>query len=146
MAEDLPENVPATTAAPNQPEPPEDLASLLKEHPGLILAGGLAVGLLAGALLPKKAAAKTGGNLGAKALSLAAVAAELAMTLGQQARDQAGDAAREGRAKLADLGESAGTLGRKAAYRASAVRGEAARTGLKLARQAVKLAAKTRKA
>ena len=146
MAEDLPENLPVPASAPALSEPPEDLASLLREHPGLIVAGGLAIGLLAGVMLPKRTAAKAGGNLGTKALSIAAVAAELAVTLGQQAREQAGDAASEGRAKLADLGESAGTLGRKAAHRASAVKGEAARTGLKLARQAVKLAAKARKA
>lgn len=144
MAEDLPENLPVP-ATPPQPEPPEDLASLLKEHPGLIVAGGLAIGLLAGVLLPKRATTGTDSKLGAKALSLAAVAAELAVTLGQQARDQASDAAREGRARLADLGESANTLGRNAARRASAARGEAARTGMKLARQAVKLAAKARK-
>lgn len=143
MADDLHENLPAAT--PALVEPPEDLASLLKEHPGLIVAGGLAAGLLAGALLPRRAAAKAGGNFSAKAMSLAAVAAELAVTLGQQAREQAGDVAREGRAKLADLGESAGTLGRTAARRATAVRGEATRTGLNLARQTVKLAAKARK-
>ena len=56
-------------------EPPESLADLAREHPGLVLAGGLAVGLLVGALIPRR----KGGRLLRNAASLAAVAGELAL-------------------------------------------------------------------
>ena len=62
--------------------PPEDYRSLAAEYPWLVLAAGAGLGLLAGALLPRKAGSKLGG----KALGLAAMAGELGLSLAAQAR------------------------------------------------------------
>lgn len=118
-------------------EPPQTLADIAREHPGLVLAGGLLAGLVVGALIPRR----TGSRLLRNAASVAAVAGELAVVFGEQARERAG----ETREKLADLTEKAGDATRRAA-RAGRERGHDARdAGLKLARKAVDSVAGLRK-
>ncbi len=93
--------------------PPEDYRSLAAEYPWLVLAAGAGLGLLAGALLPRKAGSKLGG----KALGLAAMAGELGLSLATQARDKAG----ESTAGLRDSAGRKATASRNAA--ASLARG-----------------------
>lgn len=121
--------LPAITTPPAG-EPPEDFSALARQYPGLLLAGGIAIGLVAGALLPRKA----GGKLAGRAAALAAVAGELGLALSQSAREKAGDAAREGRAKLAELGDS------EQARRVRSAGSDARSAGLRLARKAVEAA------
>jgi ElaB/YqjD/DUF883 family membrane-anchored ribosome-binding protein len=120
--------------APADAYPPEDLKSLAKEHPLLVLAAGAGAGLLIGALLPKRAGSKMGG----RALGLAAAGAELAIALSRNARESAGESAREG---LAKLDEGTAPLRRRAGSTARSARS----TGVRLAGEAIKLAARLRK-
>lgn len=114
--------------------PPEDYRSLAAEYPVLTLAAGVGLGLLVGALLPKG----VGGKAGRRAMGVAAAAAELGLVLSKSARDRAAEAGREG---LAELGERAAPL-RQRATRAG---GSARSQGVRLAGEAIKLAARLRK-
>ena len=62
-------------------EPPEQLSMLAGEYIGLSIAGGLVLGLVVGALLPRG----PGRKLSRRALKLAALAGEAALVLGQRA-------------------------------------------------------------
>lgn len=114
--------------------PPEDFRTLAKEHPMLTVAAGLGLGLLVGALIPKGA----GGKAGRRLIGVATVAAELGLAFSKQAADRAGDAGREG---LARLDESTAPLRKRAGRAGSAARSK----GIELAGEAIKLAAKLRK-
>lgn len=114
--------------------PPEDYRSLAAEYPWLTVAAGLGAGMLIGALLPKRA----GSKLGKRAITAATLAGELGLALSKSARERAGEAGREG---LARIGEGTATVRRKAGNAA----GSARSTGLTLARHAVKLAARARR-
>lgn len=114
--------------------PPENYRSLAAEYPWLTLAAGAGFGLLVGAMLPRK----VGGKLGQRALGAAAVAGEIGLTLAARARDKAADAGREG---LSRVGESTADLRERTARTAHS----AGSTGIVLAREAIKLAAKLRK-
>jgi len=118
--------------------PPEDYRSLALEYPWLTVAAGLGVGLLAGALLPKKAGSKMAG----RALALASVAGELAIAYGSQAREAASESAREG---LAKVSEKTAPARARAARAAGSARSNMRSAGLVVAREAIKLAAKARK-
>jgi len=161
----------AALAKPQLPgrEPPEGYKALAMDYPFALVLGGLAVGVVVGALIPRSAASK----LARGALAAAGVAGELGMTYGRQALDAAGDLSDDGRRKLGNLGdhltelgetlsESAGTYGRKAADvagAASEAMGKAAgravetagdtaetarETGLKIARQVIRLTSQLR--
>lgn len=114
--------------------PPEDVRSLAGQYPWLTVAAGAGLGLLVGALLPKKA----GSKLGKRAMTLATIGAELGLALSKQARERAVDASR-------DLGETIGEGAGEFRRRAGRAAGSARSTGLTLARQAVKLAARARR-
>ncbi len=130
-------------------EPPESFAGLARQYPALIIAGGIALGVAAAMMLPRK----TRKSLTGRAATLAALAGEAGLTLGRQALDKAGDATREGREKFGELGESLGeTLGetalaarRRAAAIAENATGSARKTGLQLVKQAVELAKNARR-
>jgi ElaB/YqjD/DUF883 family membrane-anchored ribosome-binding protein len=114
--------------------PPEDYSSLLKEYPWLTMAAGAGLGLLAGALLPKRA----GSKLGKRALGVASVAAELGLALSRQA----GSKASEG---LARIEEGSAPLRARAGRAAGSARSGARSAGVTLAREAIRLAARVRK-
>ncbi|MFM5948678.1 MAG: hypothetical protein ACKOPM_05515 [Novosphingobium sp.] len=118
--------------------PPEDWRGLANEHPWLVVAAGAGLGLLAGALLPKRAGSKTA----SRALGLAAAGAELALALSRNAREAASDGAREG---LTRLDDSTAPLRRRAGEMAGSASRNARSTGVRLAGEAVKLAARLRK-
>ena len=127
------------TQPPAEDDLPETLSALVRQYPGAVFAGGLALGLLAGALLPKRGPGKLGqSKLGARVLAAASAAGQLGVTLGQQALERSQDAARETRERLADLGESAGDA-------SADMRADMRKAGLKLARKAVEFAAKAKK-
>jgi len=130
------EDLPAVPQRERLPDayPPETYRSLAAEYPLLTVAAGVGMGLLLGALVPKGA----GGKAGRRAMAIATAAAELGMALSKQAADKAGDAGREGLAKL-DQGT--------APLRQRAVRagGSARSKGVRLAGEAIKLAARLRK-
>lgn len=120
-----------STARPALPAkdayPPEDYRSLVAEYLWLAVAAGLGVGLLAGALAPKK----TSSRFGKRALSLALAAGEIGLALSKQAGERAGEAGREGL-----------TLAKEGSRQ---VRSTARSTGATIAREAIKLAARVRK-
>lgn len=124
--------------APADAYPPEDWRGLANEHPWLLVAAGAGIGLLAGALLPKRAGSKTA----SRALGLAAAGAELAIALSRNAREAASDGAREG---LTRLDDSTAPLRRRAGEMAGSASRNARSTGARLAGEAVKLAARLRK-
>lgn len=130
------DNLPAFPRRDPLPDryPPEDYRTLAGEYPWLTVAAGVGLGLLAGALLPKGA----GGKAGRRVMGVAAAAAELGLVLSKQARDKAAEAGREG---LADLGQRTAPL-RQRASRAS---GSARSQSVRLAGEAIKLAARLRK-
>lgn len=114
--------------------PPESYRGLAAEYPWLALAAGLGLGVLAGSLLPKG----LGGKAGRRILGAATAAAELGFALSKQARDKAGDGARDG---LAMLDDNTAPLRQRATRGARSARSQGAR----LAGEAIKLAARLRK-
>lgn len=72
-----------------QGEPPEDYVALAREYPFSLIAGGLALGVLAGALLPRGTARKAARG----ALSLAMAAGEFGRTYGRRVIDVTGSPA-----------------------------------------------------
>lgn len=107
--------------------PPEDYRSLIGEYPWLAVAAGVGVGLLAGALTPKKA----GSKFGKRALTLAIAAGELGLAISKQAGERASEAGRDGLALAKEGGKQ--------------VRSTARSTGATIAREAIRLAARVRK-
>jgi ElaB/YqjD/DUF883 family membrane-anchored ribosome-binding protein len=124
--------------APLDAYPPEDFKSLAKEHPWLIVAAGAGAGLLLGALLP----GRVGPKLRGRALGLAAAGAELALVLSRNARETASEGAREG---LQRIDEGTAPLRRRASSAASQGSRSARSTGIRIAGEAIKLAARLRK-
>jgi ElaB/YqjD/DUF883 family membrane-anchored ribosome-binding protein len=114
--------------------PPENLRSLAAEHPLLTVAAGAGLGLLVGALLPKR----LGAGMGKRALAAATVAAELGLALSRQARDSAGEKASEG---LARLDEGTAPLRQRARSAGRSARSQ----GVRLAGEAIRIAARLRK-
>jgi ElaB/YqjD/DUF883 family membrane-anchored ribosome-binding protein len=114
--------------------PPEDLRSLAAEHPWLTMAAGAGLGMLAGALVPKR----FGEGLGKRAFALATVAAELGLALSKQSRDAAGEKAGEG---LARIDEGTAPIRQRARSAGRSARSQ----GVKLAGEAIRIAARLRK-
>lgn len=89
----------------------EKLTDLVREHPGMAVAAGLGLGILASVLIPKspvRKAARGGGML-------AAAAAELAVLVAQQVMTKAGEAGDYGRERAGDLGNQVGDAAHRAA-------------------------------
>ncbi|MEO6717825.1 MAG: hypothetical protein ABIM50_11340 [Novosphingobium sp.] len=107
----------------------------IKAHPGAAVAGGVVLGMLVSALLPRGSARK----LARGAVAAATVGSEAGMLLARQARDTAASAASEASERLSHLEEKAGegakALGRKAIAASDDARG----AGLGLARTVVRL-------
>lgn len=114
--------------------PPEDYRTLAGEYPWLTVAAGAGLGLLAGALLPKRA----GGKLAKRAIGVATIAAELGLALSKQA----GGKAAEG---LSRIDEGTAPLRQRAGRAAGSARSGARGAGLVLAREAIRLARRVRK-
>jgi hypothetical protein len=116
---------PALTKRIPASEPPESLAGLIRQHPGIVVVGGLALGVALGVLLPKTVKSK----LSARGGTLAAMAGEIGLSL----LTKADEAMRESRDKMGELGESTSQIAGDAAASARS-------NGLRLAKKAVELA------
>lgn len=135
---------PARKRAPKD-EPREDYLSMARQHPWLIVGGGIAIGAVIAALMPRG----VGRRLGKQAMAAAAIGTEAAVAFSKQARDVAAEAGRDGLERLEDLGETVGDGTAELRERATRVGGAAVRqardTGFNLAREALKLAARVRR-
>lgn len=112
------------------------VVDFVREHPGMVVAGGVALGLVAGALLSRG----SGRKLARHALSLAEVAGTASMALGRQAMERAEDAGSGLRRQGEAIAEKAGKL---AAPAEDAV-DTASEAAQRLLRKAVELAGKLR--
>lgn len=111
----------------------ESIGDLFRKHPAAFIAGGIALGVVAGALVPRGA----GRRLAKGAVALAVTAGEAGLLLSRNARDKAEDIGREGRDALE---RNAGAAQRRATELADSAR----TTGAKLVDQVVELASKVR--
>lgn len=135
-----PTNTDVVSASPNprlpDGEPPEGVIGLIADYPGLAIAAGVGIGLLAGALLPRSA----GRKLARGAVFLASAGGEIGLALGKQALQAADQATREGREKISetasevaqtvtgratDLGHKAAEASRSAGANAQRLAGDA---------------------
>lgn len=125
--------------------PPEHVSTLAGQYPLLTLAAGALAGVALGALLPRA----LGRHFSRRALTIVTIAGELGLAASRRARDAAEDAGRQSTVRLGELsetiGEGGGELRRKAGRIAGSVAGGARSTGLSLAREAIKLAARARR-
>ena len=91
----------------------DKLTTIAREHPLLLIGGGLAIGFALSTLIPKSPTRK----LSKRSLSMLATVAQLGITYGGQAMnalseaagdaaEKAGDGAESGRAKLDELGDA----------------------------------------
>ena len=78
------------------------LTTAAREHPLLLIAGGLAVGAALSTLVPRSPTRK----MSKGALGLLAMVAELGIAYSRHAMDAAGDAGQSGREKLGELGDA----------------------------------------
>ena len=112
------------------------VVDFVREHPGMVVAGGVALGLVAGALLSRG----SGRKLARHALALAEVAGTASIALGRQAMERAEDAGTGLRRQGEAIAEKAGKL-TAPAEEAVDTASEAAQ---RLLRKAVELAGKLR--
>jgi hypothetical protein len=78
--------------------PPEKVGDLIREHPGIAIAAGIGLGLLAATLLPKG----PGRKLLRRGGLVASAATEMALLLGQQAMAKASEATEESRERISE--------------------------------------------
>ena len=121
-------------ATPAQGDPPETLSDLARDYPGLLIAGGIALGILAGALLPRGVTRKLANG----AMAAAAVGSETGLTLARSARAKARNAASEAGEQLAELRDDAAEGAAKLRRRASHTAGDASNAGMDMARAGLK--------
>ena len=106
------------------------LVGLIKQHPGLAVAGGLVLGLVAAALVPGGARRK----LVRRTAAAASAAGEAGLKLGKQ-----------GAARLDRLGDTIGESTADARRRATEAAGHARETGIDWAKAAIGLLAALRR-
>ncbi len=121
--------------------PPEHISTLAGQYPMLTLAAGALAGVALGALLPRT----FGRKFSRRAVTILTVAGELGLVASQRARVAAEQAGRQGTARLGEVGENIVETSAGLRRRASKVAGGARSTGLALAREAIKLAARARR-
>lgn len=128
--------------SPSGDEKPDPLATasqFIKDHPLLVIAGGIAVGAVAAALLPKG----TGRKMVRRAATLAEAASAASLLLGKTAWARAEDAGHDLREYGSAAGDRIERLGGAAANRVQeflAPAGSvAARTGQRIAEKATEL-------
>lgn len=125
---------PSVLAKVPDAEPPETYTDLARDYPLALIAGGLVVGVLAGALLPRGIGRKVGRSV----ITGALMAGELGRNYSRQAGEKLGDVASDGRDKVVELGSRAQDGGRKVAYGSREL-------GIKAAREALKLVSNLRR-
>lgn len=128
------DHVPA--ARQPEPAPPEKFSNLVSEYPGLAIAAGLGIGLLAGAILPRSA----GRKLVRGGVFVASTASELGLAFGKQAIRKADDVTRDGRELIGDTAAKAGRLATDAGHKAADAGRKAADAGREAGAGAQRLA------
>lgn len=98
-------------------EPSKRFSDYVREHPGAFVAGGVVLGVVLGALFPRKA----GSAFGKRALALAATAGEIGLAASRQARESVEKAASEVKDRTHELIDDA-AVREKAANLASVAR------------------------
>ena len=136
--------------APEQAEEGSKSSSVtdfVRDHPGLVVAGGLAIGLLAGGFLARG----SGRKIAKHAITLAELAGTASLALGRDALERAEDAGTALRHQGEVLGEKAARVGDAVGEKASKLAepaGEAIEAGqeaaARLLRKAVELAGRLR--
>jgi hypothetical protein len=116
--------------------PPEKFSNLISDYPGLAIAAGLGLGLLAGAILPRSA----GRKLVRGGVFVASTASELGLAFGKQAIRKADEATRDGREVLGDTAAKAGRVATDAGRKAADAGRKAADLGRETGASAQKLA------
>jgi hypothetical protein len=111
------------------------LVDQIKAHPGIAIASGLALGVLASALLPRGSARR----LAKGAVAAATVGTEAGLVLARQAREKAQAAASEAVVTLHAAEDSAGEGLRRLRRGAAKAAGTTRNTGLDLAHAAIRL-------
>lgn len=80
----------------------DQLTQIAREHPVLLIAGGLAVGVALSTLIPRSPTRRLSKN----ALGMIATVAELGLAYGRQAAQASEDASKTGRARIAEVGSA----------------------------------------
>lgn len=121
-----PKTEPTILADDGSDEEKKKFSDYVREHPGAFIAGGVVLGVVLGALFPKRA----GGAVAKRALALAAAAGEIGLAAGRHAREGAEKAAHDAkdlidrdssivREKAGQLAAAARETGHRVADRAS---------------------------
>lgn len=132
-------NKPTDTTAVNGAVPEQEttqqegLGEIIRKNPAAFIAGGIILGVIAGALLPRG----TGRRLAKGATAAAVAAGQAGLHFSQHARETAEDLTREGREVL----ERNASVAQR---RATELAGTARETGSKLVDQAVEFASRVR--
>ncbi|MEP7222098.1 MAG: hypothetical protein ABI673_05460 [Novosphingobium sp.] len=121
-------------------DPPEGFVALAMDYPFAAIAGGLAIGLLAGSFLPRG----TGRRLAKVATSAALTAGSIGRDYGMQALETVGEASRDGRQKLGELGHAAAAQGKRALHTTDEQARKGRDLGLRLVGEAMKFASTLR--
>lgn len=116
--------------------PPEKFSNLISDYPGLAIAAGLGLGLLAGAILPRSA----GRKLVRGGVFVASTASELGLAFGKQAMRKADEVTRDGREVLGDTAAKAGRIAAEAGHKVADASRKAADAGREAGAGAHKLA------
>lgn len=121
--------------------PPESYRELGSDYPVALLVGGLAVGLIAGTLMPRS----VGRRIVRGAAAMAAIAGELGGSYGRKVIDGSAEVTKAGREKLGELGESAGGYGKAATGAASASARRGRDLAITIVQEAIKIARNLRR-
>lgn len=131
---------PAPKALPDR-DPPESMLQFAREHPGLVLGGGLMLGLIIGGLMPRGAIRR----LARDAVAVAAVGGEASLAYARHAADSARDAAGEAGTQLRQLEGRAGDSARKLRRTTAKAAGSATSAGLDMTRSVLRLLSSLRR-
>lgn len=132
--------VPARTL----PRPVDNVRAVASDYPFALLLGGMALGVVVGAMLPRAA----GRKLARGAVAAATLAGELGLIYGRQALDKAGETAGSLDGLKAAVATTAADYSRRAADvtedALTAARTSAREVGHKIGRQAIRLRSQLR--
>lgn len=124
--------------APAEKSAADRIAGFVRDHPALVVAGGLVLGAVAAAVFNRRSGSRpraAASSLAQRAVTLAATAGEIGLNLSRQARDSAEHVAREGKQRIS---HDSSLVRERAARIAQDARG----TGKRIADEARRLASR----